>query len=91
MLGLVVWLFTIWCGMHDVYVMVGMVGGMVGMHANDLLMNSSTVSRQTEPNSEKIGCSFESDICFDQTNSCKSTRQCVIWCEFLGNSVIMVL
>ena len=52
MLGLVVWLFTIWCGMHDVYVMVGMVGGMVGMHANDLLMNSSTVSRQTEPNSD---------------------------------------
>ena len=34
-----------------IYVYV-VVGGMVGMHANDLLMNSSTVSRQTEPNSD---------------------------------------
>ena len=48
-----------------IYVYV-VVGGMVGMHANDLLMNSSTVSRQTEPNSEKIGFAFESDICFDR-------------------------
>ena len=36
--------------------MVGMIGmiGMIGMYANDLLMNSSAVSRQTEHYSEKL-------------------------------------
>ena len=43
--------YHIWCGMHNAYLVVGIVG-IVGMHANDLLMNSSTVSRHTELNSD---------------------------------------
>ena len=89
-LGVIVWSYPIGCDMDRIYHVNICLVGMVGMHANHLLMNSSAVSRQTEHNSEKLDALI--DIFASTPNQyLKILQTCmlhkfavgVIWCESL--------